>query len=225
MGVSFVAKWYVEQSPQEWHPPHAVPEHEQLQPTARVTEQRQVEALLSDVRQVLHRFGISLGRVPLRVSLLSEYETLEGSTTKVIRPPPLLRGIEAISLRRNLSAISAAQVLAHEYTHAWLWLQGFPSLEPRLEEGLCELLSYLFLLSCLREPSAGGGVLVRDPEALRAQILSIEASKHPDYGGGFRDCVDALKGRTLHELLAHVREHARLPAPPPVPPPAEDEDE
>ena len=54
---------------------------------------------------------------------------------------------------------------------------------------------------------------MRDPEALRAQILSIEASRHPDYGGGFRDCVDALKGRTLHELLSHVREHARLPPP------------
>ena len=152
--------------------------------------------------------------MPLRVQLLSAEHALEGMTTKIIRPPPLLRGVEALSLRRNLTALSAAQVLAHEYTHAWLWLQGFPIMEARLEEGLCELLSYLFLLS-LREPTAGC-VLSPDTEALRRQILSIEANAHPDYGGGFRDCVDALRGRTLHELLSHVREHARLPDPYPL---------
>ena len=200
--------------PDEWdarHSAHAA----RLDAATLITEQHQVEALLSEVRLVLARFGISLGAVPLRVQLFSDRNSsIEGLTTKVMRPPPLLRGVEAISLRRNLTAVSAAQVLAHEYTHAWLWLQGFPQLEQRLEEGLCELLAYLFLLSCLREaPPAGGGVLARDPEALRAQVLSIEANAHPDYGGGFRDCVEALHGRTLHEVLFHVRQYGMLPLP------------
>lgn len=209
VGVGLVAKWYYKNTPEQFHEKTVSPP---LEPNAIVTDQNDIEALLSEVRVVLGRFGISLGRVPLRVSLLEEGHRLEGMTTKVLRPPPLLRGVEGISLKRNLTALTAAQVLAHEYTHAWLWLQGFPALEPRVEEGLCELLSYLFLLSCLREPD-DGAVLARDPNAIRAQILSIEANAHPDYGGGFRDCVEALRGRKLHELLGHVREHARLPPP------------
>ena len=51
----------------------------------------------------------------------------------------------------------------------------------------------------------------RDEAALRQQVASIEANAHPDYGGGFRDCVAALHGRSLHELLSYVRTHARLP--------------
>ena len=33
------------------------------------------------------------------------------------------------------------------------------------------------------------------------------------YGGGFRSCVASLRGRKLHELLSHVRQHGRLPPP------------
>ena len=55
--------------------------------------------------------------------------------------------------------------------------------------------------------------IARDEKALRQQILSIEANAHPDYGGGFRECVQALRGRTLHELLGFVREFAKLPEP------------
>jgi hypothetical protein len=217
VGVGVLVRWYGQQRPDSWESPgRASSSVQPLAPTAIVAEQREVEALLDDVRVVLARFGVSLGKVPLRVKLLSADHSLEGMTTKVIRPPPLLRGVEALSLRRNLTALSAAQTLAHEYTHAWLWLQGFPALDTRLEEGLCELLSYLYLLSCLREPSApgDGSVLVRDAAArehIAQQLIRIEANAHPDYGGGFRDCVEALKGRSLHELLGYVREHAVLP--------------
>jgi hypothetical protein len=173
VGVVAAARWYAQNRASEWRPKPATLV-DRLQPSDRVTEQRQVELLLSDVRTVLERFGVSLGAHPLRVRLLSEGHALEGTTTKVLRPPPVLRGVEALSLRRGLTAIAAAQVLAHEYTHAWLWLQGFPALEPRLEEGLCELLSYLYLLSCLRQPEDEAGVLARDPAALREHILQIE---------------------------------------------------
>lgn len=95
--------------------------------------------------------------------------------------------------------------------HEWRGLHSPLAMFVTRSSRLCELLSYLFLLS-LREPSPGC-VLVPDPDAVRRQILSIEANAHPDYGGGFRDCVEALRGRTLHDLLGHVREHAKLPAP------------
>ena len=41
----------------------------------------------------------------------------------------------------------------------------------------------------------------------------MEANAHPEYATGFRECVEALRGRALHELLGYVREHGRLPQP------------
>ena len=81
----------------------------------------------------------------------------------------------------------------------------------RLEEGLCELLSYLYLLSRLRGTTPCHAALARDVEALQLHIASIEANAHPDYGGGFRECVAALRGRSLHSLLGYVRAYSELP--------------
>lgn len=135
VGIGFVCKWYAQHRPAEWQA-HASDDAQRIEPMALVTSQADVDRLLSEVRRSLNRFGVSLGKTPLRVRLLSETHAIEGMTTKVVRPPPVLRGVEAIYLRRNLTALSTAQVLAHEYTHAWLWLQGFPVLDTRLEEGL-----------------------------------------------------------------------------------------
>jgi len=188
-----------------------------LDPHEAVTTSQQAVALMWHVRQVLDRHGLSLGDNYLRVRVRTPagiFSLAEGLTRKGLRPPPALRGVDEITLRPGLSALHAAQVLAHEYMHAWLWLQGFPHLEPWLEEGLCELASYLYLLSCLHEPVDGASPLRPDERHLRAQIHSIEANAHPDYGGGFRACAAALRHVQLHQLLAYVREHGELPPPP-----------
>lgn len=44
-------------------------------------------------------------------------------------------------------------------------------------------------------------------------VFTIEANMNSVYGGGFRSCVASLRGRKLHELLSHVRQHGRLPPP------------
>ena len=124
VGVGFVTWWYAGHRPARgWNPEHLTEAGTALLPTTIVTEQCQVEALLSEVRVVLGRLGIGLGTVPLHVKLLTEAQhphNVEGLTQKVVRPPPVLRGIEAVSLRPGLTAIHAAQVLAHEYMHCWL---------------------------------------------------------------------------------------------------------
>ena len=223
LGVGLLTRMYLRQydNNRGWAAPSGLPALDApMPPYSMVQTQPQVEALLSEVRCVLARHGIGIGTVPLRVRILREDDdeagrVVEGTTRKVVRPPPVLRGIEAVSLRPGLTAIHAAQVLAHEYAHCWLWLQRFPPLETRVEEGLCELVSYLFLLSSLREPLDGAACLVHDESALSQQIASIEANAHPEYGGGFRDAIAALRGRTLHELLSYVHIHARLPEPVP----------
>ena len=152
-----------------WVPPQPAP---QLMLSSLVSSQEDVEALMSEVRFALEKFGISFGQVHLPChidhaphegglsALRNRY--VEGATWKVYRRPPQPNGISAVVLRPGMTAINAARVLAHEYTHCWLHLQRFPPLRPRLEEGLCELLSYLYLLSLLNDDGqhtagAGGG--------------------------------------------------------------------
>ena len=223
VGMGAFAWWYAQNRPRKgWTEADAyADELRSLQAHHIVQDQRDIECLLSQVRLVLGRHGLGLGKVPLRVRLLREDEIhsldvrgrVEGTTHRVLRPPPALRGVESVGLKPGLTAVHAAQVLAHEYAHCWLWLQGFPALDARLEEGLCELVAYLFLLSCLHTPPGEGAPLVHDEIALRRQILTMEANAHPEYATGFRECVEALRGRALHELLGYVREHGRLPQP------------
>ena len=229
VGMGAFAWWYAQNRPRKgWTEADAyADELRSLQAHHIVQDQRDIECLLSQVRLVLGRHGLGLGKVPLRVRLLREDEIhsldvrgrVEGTTHRVLRPSTCehlsgtLRGVESVGLKPGLTAVHAAQVLAHEYAHCWLWLQGFPALDARLEEGLCELVAYLFLLSCLHTPPGEGAPLIHDEMALRRQILTMEANAHPEYATGFRECVEALRGRALHELLGYVREHGRLPQP------------
>ena len=71
----------------------------------------------------------------------------------------------------------------------------------------------LDVAACRLPPDDGAAVLERDEAALRAEFRSLETNAHPHYGGGFRACVRSLRGREIHALLSHVREHARLPPP------------
>lgn len=191
-----------------------------LSASSTVVSLHKARALLSDVRRVLERHGISLGAVRLEVRLEPGLSLtgLEGVTLKERSEARRrggaqhLRHVEAIVLQPGLSALHASHVLAHEFMHAWLWMQGFPQLDAQVEEGLCELAAYLFLLSSLRQPSPDAVIEV-DEAAFRRQILSIEASAHAEYGAGFQLCVASLRGRKLHDLLGYLRRHGRLPPP------------
>jgi hypothetical protein len=119
-------------------------------------------------------------------------------------------------LIRCLPPRPSLQVLAHEYMHAWLWLQDFPPLPAWLEEGLCELGSFLYLLELLHEPASS--CLALDASLLRARLRAIEINARPPYGTGFRACAAALRGRGLHEVLQHVRANGALPKQRPTPP-------
>ena len=119
------------------------------------------------------------------------------------------RHIEGIELCSGLDSLHAAQVLAHEFMHTWLWMQDFPVLSPWLEEGLCELGSFLYLLELLHDPQTS--CLALNAEVLRQRLRAIEVNARPPYGNGFRGCASALRGRGLHDVLQYVRAHGSLP--------------
>jgi len=89
-------------------------------------------------------------------------------------------------------------VLAHELGHVWLFLNRFPVLPSRLEEGICELMASYWLKS---QP----GDLAR----LRLKIL--EKNPNPIYGRGYRVVRKVVANTSLAYVLDHVKRHAALP--------------
>jgi hypothetical protein len=163
------------------------------------------------VREALHGMGLDLegAAIPLRLVGQRELEgahhhtePLNGKTRTVVRTQDgreLGRTVEEIMVLYGLPEEHYAAVLAHEYGHAWLFLQRFPPLAPTVEEGLCQALSYLWL-SQRGTPEAG----------FFMQLL--RESKDSVYGAGFRQAYAALEGRSFLGLAEYVRQYRGLPA-------------
>jgi len=166
------------------------------------------------VRLALERHGIGLGHARLPVLVAPDLMGRQGFVVKE-HGARHTRRVRSIRLQPGLDAMRASHVLAHEFMRAWLWLQGFPEMDSHTEEGLCELVAYLYLLSSLREPREGAAMKCTEAE-LRHQIYTIEASMHSPSKAGFRRTIESLRGRKLHDLLSFVRQHGHLP--PPLPP-------
>ena len=53
--------------------------------------------------------------------------------------------VKAVVVLYGLPAIAAGAILAHECTHAYIRLAGgYPRLQPKVEEGLCQLVALLW---------------------------------------------------------------------------------
>ena len=166
--------------------------------------------IAAQVRQALAAAGFALEGVEIPIRLVDRQElgsdhgrqtagkaktvlhTLDGRVTR--------RQVEEILVLYGLPREHFAAILAHEYGHAWTFLQAFPETGPRLKEGLAELFSYVWL--------RGRG------DARAAYRIHLKhQNEDPVYGGGFRAALAATRTRTPAEVLEYVRQHARLPEP------------
>ncbi|KAG2724704.1 hypothetical protein I3760_01G029600 [Carya illinoinensis] len=75
-------------------------------------------------------------------------------------PCRLIRRCEvtAILVLYGLPRLLTGQILAHEMMHAWLKLNGYRNLSPEVEEGICQVLAYMWLESELSTASGGDAV-------------------------------------------------------------------
>ena len=109
--------------------------------------------------------------------------------------------VQAVLALFGLPRLLTGAILAHEFCHAYFKLSGYPRLEALIEEGLCQLMAWLWLQQQGRTP-------LRD-----CFSHAIEQETDAIYGNGFRAARAALdrSGGALHELLAHVRLTGMLP--------------
>ncbi|KAK7406627.1 hypothetical protein VNO78_08256 [Psophocarpus tetragonolobus] len=77
----------------------------------------------------------------------------------ITEPYRLIRRCEvtAILVLYGLPRLLTGSILAHEMMHAWLRLKGYPNLSPEVEEGICQVLAYMWLDSELYSGSGNGG--------------------------------------------------------------------
>ncbi|GAB4852098.1 hypothetical protein Ancab_016288 [Ancistrocladus abbreviatus] len=146
----------------------------------------------------------------------------------ITEPYKLTRRCEvtAILLLYGLPRLLTGSILAHEMMHAWLRLQGFRMLNPQIEEGICQVLAYMWLESELKS-SLGGSEASTSSSASRASKRStrspfeiklgkffknqIESDISPVYGDGFRAANQAVLKYGLKRTLDHIRMTGGLP--------------
>ena len=203
--------------------------------TTSIRTAEQGEALLAEVVHDLHRFiGLDLRGVAVPLRLVGECEDdaweLDPDSGERRDPVdasaawaelPLLGGVAVrkLVMLKGLPRLHSGKMLAHELTHVWIH-RGFRSLAPlppRVEEGLCELVAYLWLVerAARLERGRGEGDQACDADRRVALWRIAQTERNPDalYGGGLRACLASAQGRPLHAVLEHVRRHKRLPAP------------
>lgn len=195
----------------------------QCRSSAIVSEQAAAE-LLRELKGFFLSAGLDFGRwEPAQLRLVSsppggggfgaEGGHLEGLTHRASSAG--VRAVPSIDLLHGLPREHAAQVLVHEMAHAWLWLQGHPrSLPRRTEEGVCELLAYLWLLSEEAHEAAGAQALSPRRRELLQRIRVMEQRSDRAYGGGFRDALRATEQRGLQAVLHSVHTRGKLPGRP-----------
>lgn len=110
------------------------------------------------------------------------------------------RKINSLQVLYGLPLEHLGGVLAHELGHVWLFLNNYPALPEKLEEGVCELMAWYWL---------------QNQESELAKIRSKLMEKNPNriYGTGFRLVRKAVERSSLAYVLDHLKRHASLPKP------------
>ncbi|KAF3553935.1 hypothetical protein F2Q69_00010853 [Brassica cretica] len=152
------------------------------------------------------------------------------------QPRKLTRKCEvtAILVLYGLPRLLTGAILAHELMHGWLRLKGYRNLNPEVEEGICQVLSYMWLESeVLSDPLSRNVPSTSSSGATSSSSSSFsnkkggksnvekklgEFFKHqiahdasPAYGGGFRAANAAVSKYGLHRTLDHIRYTGTFP--------------
>ncbi|XP_047321498.1 protein DA1-related 2-like isoform X2 [Impatiens glandulifera] len=138
------------------------------------------------------------------------------------QPQRLTRRCEvtAILVLYGLPRLLTGAILAHELMHAWLRLKGFRNLSPEVEEGICQILSYMWLESEVMTTSSSSSSSSSSKKGARSNTENkigqffkhqIEHETSPTYGGGFRAARAAVNKYGLRATLDHIKSTGSFP--------------
>ena len=108
------------------------------------------------------------------------------------------RELEEVVILHGLPQEHFSAIAAHELGHVMLFNQGFDNLPAKVEEGLCELCSYLWLKQ-------------RGDRHADFRIDSMQKNDDSTYGVGFRQALKSYEKVGLRELLVYVKKNQGFP--------------
>ncbi|CAK9171833.1 unnamed protein product [Ilex paraguariensis] len=141
------------------------------------------------------------------------------------QPQKLTRRSEvtAILVLYGLPRLLTGAILAHELMHGWFRLNGYRNLNPVVEEGICQVLSHMWLESEVMPagfrnmPSASAASSSSSSSTSKKGVKSgienklgefflhqISHDASPAYGGGFRAAIAAVNKYGLRPTLDHI---------------------
>ncbi|XP_016163178.1 protein DA1 isoform X1 [Arachis ipaensis] len=120
--------------------------------------------------------------------------------------------VTAILILFGLPRLLTGSILAHEMMHAWLRLKGYRTLSQNVEEGICQVMAYMWLHSELTSASASSSSSTsrkgkRPPFEMKLGEFfkhQIESDISPVYGDGFRAGHQAVQKYGLQKTLNHI---------------------
>ncbi|CAO2817142.1 unnamed protein product [Amaranthus hypochondriacus] len=142
------------------------------------------------------------------------------------QPQKLTRRCEvtAILVLYGLPRLLTGAILAHELMHGWLRLKGYRNLSPDVEEGICQVLSYMWLesevmpnfrnMASTSTSTASSSYSTTSKKGRTSQVEKklgefflhqIAHDASPAYGGGFRSANAAVNKYGLRRTLDHIR--------------------
>ncbi|KAL1825140.1 protein DA1-related 2 isoform X3 [Daucus carota subsp. sativus] len=152
------------------------------------------------------------------------------------QPQKLTRRCEvtAILVLYGLPRLLTGAILAHELMHGWLRLKGYRNLNPAIEEGICQVLSYMWLESEVmpgfRNTASTSAASTSAPSSSSSSSSSKKGGRSPvenkigeffmhqiahdtspAYGEGFRAANKAVNTYGLRRTLDHIHMTGTLP--------------
>ncbi|GAB2216522.1 hypothetical protein Droror1_Dr00024297 [Drosera rotundifolia] len=139
--------------------------------------------------------------------------------------------VTAILVLYGLPRLLTGAILAHELMHGWLRLKGYRNLNPEVEEGICQVLSYMWLESEVvpnvnNMPSTSASSSSASTSSSTSKkgrksevekrlgeffMHQIAHDASPAYGGGFRAANAAVTKYGLWRTLEHIRYTGSFP--------------
>ncbi|KAH9695942.1 protein da1-related 1 [Citrus sinensis] len=106
-------------------------------------------------------------------------------------------------------------VLAHEMMHAWLGIQGIRRLEPKIAEGICQVMGHEWLDWFESKDPQGSYSSIEEAQYARnlkkAYKHLVEVDSSRAYGDGFRDAKHSVAKYGLRNVINHIRRYRTLP--------------
>ncbi|KAI4299505.1 hypothetical protein L6164_032962 [Bauhinia variegata] len=115
--------------------------------------------------------------------------------------------VTAILVLYGLPRLLTGVTLAYELMYAWLRLKGYRNLDPKVEKGICKVLSYMWLESEVMSSSSSKKGAKSGTEKKFGEFFLHQISNE----GSYRDAVAAVNKYGLRSTLDHIRWTGNLP--------------